>query len=290
MEEYRLGICDSDTGYMLGLMDYMNMSIDIPFHVSVFTRLQDMDREMEAGRIDMLLVDSSMEIPEKIAVEIKKKDMPLVRLTETRDNPDNQEYIFKYQRAEDMSETLSRIAKRKIKLGITGCGGFYGVYSPYGRCGTSTYALRLASETDNSLLVKLENFRGISGGEDDSFMYYLLSHNEAIGGVIRAMQKKDGTGLRIVEGPLSYQDIRELKQADICWFKDYMQKGDCCESVVFDIGSGVLGNFDILLAFDTVYVIRVPGADGKLESFKKTIGYGNGIGYEKILKFVDMEE
>jgi hypothetical protein len=59
--------------------------------------------------------------------------------------------------------------------------------------------------------------------------------------------------------------------------------------VVFDIGSGALGSFDVLLAFDIVYVPYI-AADGKTDTFKKLIGYGSGGEYDKKLKFVDMEE
>lgn len=280
MQEYRLGICDYDTGYMLGLMDYMNMCEDIPFHVSAFTSLQDMGREVENGNVDILLVDSSM--------EVKYENLPVVGLDENGEDLNGQEYIFKYQSMESISEKLCRITKKRLKTAVSAGGGFYGVYSPVGRCGVSRCALRLAGESENSLLVMLENFRERTCSEDDSFMYYLLSHNEAVGNIIGAMQGVGERGIKVVPGPLSYQDIRELKRSDIDWFRELVSSSGCCEQVVFDIGSGALGSFDVLLAFDTVYVPCTAG--GKLESFKKAIGYGTGSGYERILKFVDAEE
>jgi hypothetical protein len=279
VEEYRLGICDCDTGYMLGLMDYMNMSQDIPFHVSVFTSVQDMGRDIEDGRVDMLLVNDSEEAFDKL----KNEGLPVVKLTETRELQDGQGYIFKYQSMEDIGGLLYKIARKNLKTNTTMHGGVYAVYSPVGRCGVSTYALRLAEEADKSLLVKLENFRAKTGVEDDAFMYYLLSHNKAIGDIVRNMRLSEGPC--IVDGPLSYQDIRELKREDIEWFKKLAADEDFCETMVFDIGSGALGNFDVLLAFDTVYVPCIKGMEEKLDSFKKAAGYGSE--YEKIFKFID---
>jgi hypothetical protein len=280
VEEYRLGICDHDTGYMMGLMDYMNMCADIPFHVSVFTSVQDMTRDVEEGRVDMLLVDDT--------VEIKQADMPIVRLTEYGENAEADGYLFKYQSMRNISDRLCSIAKKHVKTVIAGSGGFYAVYSPVGRCGVSTYAMRLAGENEDSLLIKLENFRSSAGSDDDAFMYYLLSHNDEIGNVIRSMVTDD-KGVKVVEGPLSYQDIRELKRSDIEWLKGFLSQDKSCGTVVFDIGSGALGSFDVLLAFDIVYVPYI-AADGKADTFKKLIGYGSGGEYDKKLKFVDMEE
>jgi hypothetical protein len=257
---------------MLGLMDYMNMCQSIPFRVSAFTSIEDMDIE----GMDVLLTDTSFEIYDK--------NLPVVKLVEAEDDADNG--IFKYQSMEAISEKLRAVVEKNKKIHVKTTGGFYGVYSPVGRCGVSSFALRLAKEEENSLLVKLENFREDTSSTDDSFMYYLLSHNAAIGRIIGDMQEYEG--LRIVEGPLSYQDIRELKRADVEWFKGYVSDSGCLKRVVFDIGSGALGGFDVLMAFDTVYVPC--NSCGKLESFKQLIGYGSGDGYEELIKFIDEED
>jgi hypothetical protein len=281
VEEYRLGICDRDREYMLSFMDYMNMDENNPFRVSAFTDICEMGCAVSEGRVDMVLVSDSF--------DIREVDVPVIKLTEQTENADCDNYIFKYRSMREITSRLKSIARKNVRTSLAETGGFYAVYSPLGRSGVSTYALKLAGENEDSLLVKLENFRS-GEGDDDAFMYYLLSHNESIGNIIRNIPVTDETGVRTVKGPLSYQDIRELKKADVEWLKDFLNRENICKMAVFDIGSGSLGSFDVLLAFDAVYIPCIYRDVDKLNTFKKLIGFGSGGGFENILKFIEMEE
>ena len=153
---------------------------------------------------------------------------------------------------------------------------------------------RLKTVGVKNVIIKLEEYRSVADvtENEELFIYYLLSHNEDILRVINEISNtKDDDEPLIINGPLSYFDIEELRKSDVMWFKDVVKSSNAYR-LVFMIEGGVLSDIDILEAFDCVYVPYCLGGRSieRLNSFKRLIGYSGEDEPGCRIRFVRMEE
>lgn len=285
MEKYRLGVCDTDTDYVDALMNYMNTHKDIPYKVIMFSSVQDIHRYMEHNSLDLLLLGEK--------VEGQDDRIPTVILGESPDIISN--YIYKYQSVQDISRKLSYIMKsgNLCEAGYDN-NGFLAVLCIEGGISLSGHIDRLKTVGGKNVVVKLEEYRSVADvtENEELFIYYLLSHNEDILRVINEISNtKDDDEPLIINGPLSYFDIEELRKSDVMWFRDVVKSSNAYR-LVFMIEGGVLSDIDILEAFDCVYVPYCSGGRSieRLNSFKKLIGYSGEDEPGCRIRFVRMEE
>ena len=100
MKRYSVGICDSDTGYVVGFAEYVNMNDDIPVKVSAFSGMDALCEYLKENRLDLILLDEKK--------EFGKSNLKIVRLTDRKES-DNEKYIYKYQSVYKIAEYIVRM-------------------------------------------------------------------------------------------------------------------------------------------------------------------------------------
>ncbi len=289
MGEYRLGVCDRDMSYAVSFMSYINMRDDIPFLVCVYSSVTDVMDAVRKGLIDIVLIDDYFE-PEET-------DILIVRFGEATENSMYAKYICKYRSIPDICEYILSLIGGKVIRKENKTGKFLAVYMPAYNHKLAKYALREMSEYKNALLIRMQEFRTYTGDEElsDKMMYYLLGHNEELYKLLLTNMNRetDDGGGRIIYGPDSYVDIRELRRGDLEWLKRLIaEKSDRSMTVIFEFETGVLSELDCLLAFDRVYVPYLSDAWSmvRLNKFKEAIAHlATGTALEKII-YENVEE
>lgn len=289
MEEYRLGVCDRDMSYAISFMSYINMRDDIPFLVCVYSSVTDVMDAVQKGQIDIVLIDDFFELDET--------DILIVRFGEASENTLYANYVCKYRSIPDICEYIISLVGGNVIRKENKTGKFLAVYMPAYNHKLAQYAIKEMGKYKNALLIRMQEFRTYTGDEElsDKMMYYLLGHNEELYKLLLSAMSRDANdgGGRIIYGPDSYVDIRELRRRDLEWLKQMIaEKSDRSITVIFEIETGVLSELDCLLAFDRVYVpfLSDDWSIVRLNKFKVAIGHlATGIALEKII-YVNVEE
>lgn len=281
MDTYRLGICDQDKCYAVGVMEFINTRKDIPLSASVFTSYDDMVRFIAQDRLDILMLGE--EITDACEGEM---DIPMVYLTETKTSKPTTGKIFKYQNLTQLCEQVLELAKHHIYA--LDSEGFYAVYSPIASSIRDDYVSSICGAKDKVLVIKLEEFVGEEKDVSETFMYYLLSHNEEILDLMKP--DRNGEIQDVIYGAKSYLEIREIKKEDLDWLRKLLMDNPINRDVLFDIDGGTLGDIEVLLSFDKTYIPYESGAYSvnRIDGLKKLIGYGSGNEYDRRLKFINL--
>lgn len=291
MEEYRLGICDSDINYAVSFMNYINMRDDIPLLVCVHSSVTELADAVRKGQLDIVLIDETLES------ELEEPDILVIRMGEAVQNDLYSRYMCKYRSIPDICEYILSFVGGKVAGKQNKSGKYLAVYMPTYNQRLEHYAVNKLAEYKDGLLIRLYEYRTYTGDEElsDKLMYYLLGHNEEIYKLIYSYISNDGlhNNDRVLYGPGTYVDIRELKRDDLEWFKHLVaEKTNRSTTVIFEIEAAVLSELECLLAFDRVYVPFLSDARSiaRLNRFKEAIGHiVTGIALEKFI-YVNVEE
>lgn len=287
MQEYRVGICDSDTGYVVGFMEYINMNKDIPLRVSAFSGVEAVTEYMNTNMLDLLLLDE----------KINKSDLKvkIINLTDIRDVYEDRECIYKYQCINKIVENIMQKlneGKQYIKSGFC----VYGVYSPIGRSGKTRFAKGICDYYKESLYIGFEEYSGLFNKTYESaryrdiyerFMYYLLSKNILIEDVVEELYKE--TGLKALV-TLNYMDIKQVESHHIEWMLKQFKDNGGYARIVFDLGVGTLSDLDILINMDKVYVpvLKDKISLNKLSLFKGIISDKKYTPLEEKINYIEV--
>lgn len=269
---YKIGICDTDAHYSVSLMEYINMHADIPFQCAAFSNVRAIREYAERSRLDLLLLDENMECD---------LGLPCVRMTDAQVEAGSMAYISKYQRIDDIVAQIVHILGLQygeVQSGLK----IYGVYSPLGRCGKTSFAMGICERYRDGLYIGLEEYCGVpeeilTGVQNQSehFWYFLFNKNEEVLHCIDAAPKL-GSGFTMLCGTGCYQDYRLLSAEHIKWLCDVLRGRSGFRRVVFDIGTGVLTEMNILNCFDCVFlpVLEDPVSRQKINHFMNFVKGG----------------
>lgn len=240
---YKVGLLDADSAYQRALMEYLNLRATVPIQLYAFTNPEAFDTFLKKEMPELILVG------DEYADRMEQENCQGLVLTKKRENIGRSQYLFRYQSVDTlikyMLETIGTAQKTSLEKGV-----FLAVYSPLGRCGKTQFANSLCRAMPDSLYV---NWEGISAEEaTDGIGSYLLycmkSRNEAC---FAYLQEQHVTR---IPPPDSFQDIRQAELQDMFFFRDGIRKRNLYDGVVFDIGVTALSGYEILSAFDSIFV------------------------------------
>lgn len=302
---YKLGILDEDTGYVVKLMEYINMLENCLFKAAVFSTAKSLKEYVKSNRFDVLLVGD--EFYEELKGFIKDENDKIgvfVSLTNEKEIADDTEIhsettIYKYQNIDNIIMQLEKLVgarkkeqHRKYKL--------YAVYSPYGRSGKTSLALGMCNEIDNSLYIGMEEYSGICCGDSirsagEKFLYFMVSRNADLFDYVynENIKNRNQYGdFHLIPGGLNYMDIRTLSVEDLEWFREQLYCDNRYDAAVLDVGTGAMGNIEVLNVADKIAVPIPYNFDGdvKLECFRQTLKRGNMKSISEKMVFIDMPE
>ena len=253
---YRLGICDTDSHYSMGLMEYINMHANIPLKCIAFSSIRCMAESVSKGELDIALIDEAMEVNTLDGIF---DGIPLIRLTTHKMRSDGANDIYKYQNVEYIVEALLgglESLHRNIRVEQR----IYGVYSPIGRCGKTRLAMGICSYHGKSLYIGMEDYPSVYVDDSsdmeacrEKFMYYWISKNVKIMDCIMDLSEKKGGFSRIC-GAMYFADNRQILLEHISWLSDILRKDGTYNRVVFDMGTGSLSDVSLLNSFDSVFI------------------------------------
>jgi len=283
----RIGICDKNPEYAIGLTDHLVKS-GADYSVVTFTDMDSLETYLMNDDIDLILTDDT----EKCSVcreperEVMKfHNVRCIYMSETRDfaagddRPDEGEgkltykvlsenMIFKYQNLRSIDEKIRRFLAPKVQ--VRRFSTVEAVFSPLGRCGCTTLAKALAEyDTDGrGLYIGMENYCADRNFSKE-ILYQLKERFPDFTETLRELIIYQNN-INVLHTGRVYQDLQNVQREDLIWMNEAIGKIGNFSSVIYDFGSAVLADFGILDVFDRIYVPVLDDecSERKLECFE----------------------
>ncbi len=290
MKVLKIGILDEEEYYVDKLAAYLNRQGS--WSVSAFTDKQVLIKHLEKRELDILAGTDKEEI-----LELKHlyQNLCLIWLTEQEVAEKKVEAgtlnfypLFRYQSAKVIGKRIGEIAdqlsvNQKIKKRMVA------FYSPVGRCGKTSLALETVKKGKYGrwLYVGMEDYSFFEeeGKNPDVFFYFVKERKEDK--VLEWMEQSEG----LIPSASSPFDTKQLEKEDLEWLQKVLEKCEYYRGGIFDIGTGVLKDFNLFLVFDALIVpyLTEKKAMVKKEKFERMLKiYGLDDVMEKIW-FINME-
>lgn len=252
---YRIGIYDEDVTYCTRLMEYINMNKEYMLHSVCFSDAETLLECVNKNQLDLVLYgkgESLMGIIREQCQTMRLADADEERFVGER-------YLYKYQRVDILVKQILSCLEVEIDKPISGV-AFYGVYSPIGRCGKTSLALGICCNYPGSLYIGMNSYIGSTDVNDsvfeqtEHFFYQLLTHNESIVTTIQQAIDAQGGAYAVFYGMRCFVDYKQLTRADLVWLRDILSSGEIVTRLVFDVGTAVLTDLNVLSAMDRIFV------------------------------------
>ena len=303
MRKEIFAVCDPDKEYVSAFADYLSRQKMIPFDIRAFSRSETLLESLGGQMVDLLLIS-----PELFTREVKEMQVgTAVLLTDSMESESTGEYpgVSKYQSCQEVirktlfyykggNDPKSRPAAVKRTMEI------FGVFSPVGRCGKTTFALALAQilgKSGKTLYINLESYSGAAsfltdggGGCLTDLLYYCSREEEKPNGSLlrkaAGMAEKAGRFDLIPPVKLPW-DIRGATSREILTLVDVMASESEYEFLVLDIGNEVE---DVLHVLERCSYIIMPVcldriSCAKIRQFEESMrDWGADNVLEKIIK------
>lgn len=250
----RIGIADWEEEYVKKLVRYLQKYGNGKWVVSGFTTKEDLLQYREKRMIDVLVCT------DKKMLRHNDNGMSGIQLwlSSTKSNLEKigeQEYVaYRFQSAAEIGRCLDRIiGEYKTDADMTQT--WVAIYSPIGRCGKTTLAMEIVnlSTLGRWIYFGLEDYNSFfdstqkAASLTDELLYFWKERKPEQ--VLRIIEQTEGF---IVTGT-SLLDARNITIEDVRWIKTLLNNNQY-EGILFDIGSGVLKNLQVLQEFDVVIV------------------------------------
>lgn len=256
MSALKVGIFDSDRAYVEKMAAYLNRFGKEIWNVAGFTDGTVLEKYMRERGVDLLMMTG------KDSVAYYKGLFPevcCVCLTESKREGKGRDpvmegvySVYRYQSAGAVGQAVVDIVKY---LGIVKQSAKKSValYSPVGRCGKTTLAMEFVENEQNAgwLYIGMEDYSYLVDDDKyaaEDFLYYVKERREDA--VSDILNKVSG----IIPSPFSPFDTRQIGRNDVEWFLKIFENIGIYKGVIFDIGTGILQNLNVLLQFDYLIV------------------------------------
>ena len=302
MRKEIFAVCDPDKEYAAAFADYLSRQKMIPFDIRAFSRSETLLESLGGQMVDLLLIS-----PELFTREVKEMQLGTAVLLIDSTEPESAgEYpaVSKYQSCpEVIRKTLfyykggndpcsgSAAVKRTMQI--------FGVFSPVGRCGKTTFSLALAQilgKSGKTLYINLESYSGADsflteggGGCLTDLLYYCSREETENGSLLRkaaGMAVKAGRFDLIPPVKLPW-DIRGATSREILTLVDVMASGSEYEYLVLDIGNEVEDVLHILERCSYIVMPVCPDriSCAKIRQFEESMrGWGADSVLDNIIK------
>ncbi len=261
---YRIGICDKDKTYAMGLMEHFNGKSTAGIKAKAFTSVSNLKEYITVRNLDLVLMNRENSSEEW--------NFPVLYISEEADMPYGGNYIYKYQSMPNIVKTVEELLNKRTNDTIKET-DICAVFSPLGRCGKTTFAKGIAYHYGRSLYLGFEEYMtGMDSVWREEFAYYLAEKNPLILELIEELIP-DEKECRYVQIADSYMDIRCIGREHVEWFIKELKQSARYNTVVFDIGQATFDSLDVMQAFEKIYVpiLEETNATYKVENFKNIV-------------------
>lgn len=277
MQKVKIGVLDHEREYVMNLIVYLQKYGKGKWDLYAFTNEEALNSYEEKKKLDLLVGTDKR-------VLVREKDMERLWLSDNReDNHSDIEklyIVYRFQSAEEIAKAIEGIVKQKERELLMDK-PVVAVYSPIGRCGKTTLALEVVKgqRYGKWLYIGMEDYSSFDQEwktkqlQTDELIYYWKE--KKIEKVLSLVEQ--GESLMITG--TSFFDVKQLQEEDIQWFKKLLEQVDY-RGVIYDIGSGVLGNIHTLQQFDYILVPYIGDEKAliKKRNFEELLGVH---GFEK---------
>lgn len=294
MKKLNFAICDLETRYAGKLTEYISEKQNIPFQILAFSGLDSLEKFTEEHEIELLLISSQMMDVRVRAMNIRR----IVILSEGEVVSEYRDYptVYKYQSSDslvaEVMEAYVTEAKEMAPIFMQRKSTVYGIYSPIGRCGKTSFALTLGlllAEKEPTLYLNLEECAGFAkllGHEyrsDLSDMVYFVRQKK--GNVIfkmSAITQKIGK-LDYVPPAYAVSDLADVKPEEWMSLIGTITSLGGYKNVILDLGGTVEERLSLLSLCNEIFtpVCEDVMAEAKLEQYEKQL---QEMDYDEILK------
>lgn len=240
-----VGIAGQETGYWIKLMEYMNSQGH--FDTFVCTQEESMEEELKKRKPSILFREKGF------AKDVAFQGQEIFFVPDKT----SREGIYLYQAAdriyEEMLQWMSkgRILEEPLEQNKK---YIYAVYSPLGRSGKTSFALAYARKF-SFFYIGMEDYgmQGDSKHNMSEILYHIRNHKEKIAQILEELSET-WKGIQILRSPILFQDLKQLTTEDYEWFFQQLRREENFPSVIVDLGTGCLSDFEMFHLFDKVYV------------------------------------
>lgn len=310
MQAVKIGILDEEKEYVEMLAAYLGRFGKGQWITAAFTDWTVLHSYLRAGRLDILAGTNQEELRK---LQQEYDGLTLLWLSDQKNGQSNRQEnmaafrsVYRYQSARLIAVTIQNLVEQRC-LTLELDRQMVAIYSPVGRCGKTSLALEVVrNETYGKwLYIGMEDYssfpvvadneeipaaqdtiRGVKytiGMED--FLYYLKERQDEK--ILTLIEQSDGV---IPSGRLLF-DTRQITKEDMLWIRNILRHSGFC-GVVFDIGTGVLQDYEIFTVFDYLLIPYLPeeAALIKKENFERGLDWAGAAFMKEKILYVNMED
>ncbi len=246
MKQGILGIFDYEIDYANNLMEYLNQKNNFHYEICLFTSIERLNAYLQENKLEVLLICESALEKMKEPTAISKV---LVLSEEDKLEEGQYPFIYKFQSAERILSGIVASLDQSMKTSNQDGSNespvkFFGVISPNGGSGKTTFSLAFAEAVAKSERTLYLNFESLGssvfetknkGGMSD-VIYYLKQRQK---GILMKIQSMATTiaGVDCICAVTHYGDLRELEKGDMDFLMEELVKTQVYQSIVFDFGN-----------------------------------------------------
>ena len=196
-----------------------------------------------------------------------------------------------YQGAGVIEDGVRKVISR-MENGVKHAKKMVAMYSPVGRCGKTELALEITTSGRYGewLYIGLEDysfFEDEHQREETEYFLYFVKEREK-----EKLCSLIGNSSGVIPSALSPFDSKRMDKEDIKWLAGVLREYPGYSGILFDIGTGILQDFEIFLLFDFWLVPYLPEANSmakrrKLEELLDVYGMEE---MKKGIEFLNMEK
>lgn len=271
MKQYKLVICDGEEEFSIGLMNYINRHESSPFTAVAFSKLDKFIDYLQNHTIHCLMTNRRFQREFQTQV-------PVLWLSESK-TQEQEDTVYKYQSMEVLMLSLHQVM---IEQGFLTASEtqqkIYGVYSPIGRSGKTSFALALCNHLNKrgrSLYWGFEEYSSFIEGQKEmsDLLYFIKSRSPDIVSQMECRLLRREQQM-LLPSPVAYMDIRQLTLEDMTWLLEQLQKNSHYTALVFDIGAGSFADIGILRLMNRIFMpILSEGGSEKEQNFRQMLDY-----------------
>lgn len=282
---HRIGICDRDEGFAVGLTDYICQA-DGEYSAVVFSDMDSAEEYLAKNDLELILTDdiSGCRVARG---HLSFHNVRCIYLSDRRIDGDgvfttqdsirrgdmvvrSADTVFKYQKLGAIFDEIRKITV--FSPPVISSKRVEAVFSPLGRCGCTTLAMALTGVlAGRGVYVGMENYS--PGGLEGNEILYQIKERipefaETVRGCIKSLD-----GIEALRAGSVYLDLRNVQKDDICSLSDCLLQTGRYSTVVYDLGSAVLEDMLLLECFDVIYmpVLDDEVSQGKLRCFEEIL-------------------
>lgn len=264
-----MALCDTETGYMNRLTEFLENKKRLPFHVYCFSGTEPLIEFCRERRIELLLISERL-------YRKNLNELPVAQimiLNESGRKADGELcHINKYQASENIfreimngyegtAELSERLQAGQMKI--------IGNYTPVRRCLQTTFSLcmgQLLARKHRVLYLNFESYSGFSymlnrdfAADMSDVLYFFRCEKERLAMRLKGMVQSVN-GLDFIPPVLSYRDLDKVTGEQ--WMKLFseIERALDYDYLILDLSERIQGLFDILRECCLVYTIT--GQDG----------------------------